>query len=341
MRDLLRSYIAALYLEIVLFGAFSVTYAAGVWSIMRVDHPGKPSAKDRAIALVSTVMRTLALTHVMLTLKLASDGFANNAGSLESMYDALTYQSLWFQSTLGRARFVIYVTQTLIGDAFMIFRVFVVWGGKTRIIILPALLVITDAVAGCMSVDIAFAAFMPIVFFCFSFFTNVVCTVLIMWRTLRSAYGSAPPKLMSRRFTLKHRKVVEAILQSAAIYSAASVVLIITYFTSPTVGFNVCVGVFPSLIGLVFSFIVLRLAKRSRESAPRLTYDQRPREAPVPMQVIRERLRTPTSPSFSIHLPPLVLEQHPNRIDLESRADWQESALAVDKVHVVVMPAEA
>ncbi|OSD03870.1 hypothetical protein PYCCODRAFT_208175 [Trametes coccinea BRFM310] len=231
MRDLLRSYIAALYLEIVLFGAFSVTYAAGVWSIMRVDHPGKPSAKDRAIALVSTVMWTLALTHVMFTLKLASDGFANNAGSLESMYDALTYQSLWFQSTLGRARFVIYVTQTLIGDAFMIFRVFVVWGGKTRIIILPALLVITDAV-----------------FFCFSFFTNIVCTVLIMWRTLRSAYGSAPPKLMSRRFTLKHRKVVEAILQSAAIYSAASVVLIITYFTSPTVGFNVCVGVFPSLI---------------------------------------------------------------------------------------------
>ncbi|KAJ2981886.1 hypothetical protein NUW54_g10817 [Trametes sanguinea] len=139
---------------------------------------------------------------------------------------------------------------------------------------------------------------------------------------------------MSRRFTLKYRKVVEAILQSAAIYSAASIVLVITYFTSPTVGYNLCVGVFPSLIGLVFSFIVLRLAKRSREDGVHLVYDQPPRVAPVSMPAMREHLRTPTSPSFSVHLPALVTETQ-SVTDLDSRAVRPASVLALDKAHVV------
>ncbi|KAJ3013707.1 hypothetical protein NUW54_g1515 [Trametes sanguinea] len=175
-----------LSLETLLFGTFSITYAAGIWSIMHVDHPGKPSTKDRTIALISTLMWTLALTHVILTLKLALDGFVDDARGLESI-----------------TRFVIYVTQTLIGDAFMIFRIFIVWGGRSTIIAIPALLVVSDAVAGYMSIDVAFSAFMPLVFFCLSFFTNVLCSGalflfsasvnrltgvlgLIMWRTLRS-----------------------------------------------------------------------------------------------------------------------------------------------------------
>ncbi|KAJ3001655.1 hypothetical protein NUW54_g6289 [Trametes sanguinea] len=88
----------------------------------------------------------------------------------------------------------------------------------------------------------------PVVFFSFSFFTNFLCTGLILWRTLHSAYGSAPPKLMSRRFTLDFRKVIEALLQSAAVYSAASIALVATNFESPHYGFVVCLGVFPSLI---------------------------------------------------------------------------------------------
>ncbi|KAJ2998333.1 hypothetical protein NUW54_g7040 [Trametes sanguinea] len=145
-----------------------------------VNHACGPSWKavyeGRTIALISTLMWTLALTHVILTLKLALDSFVDDAHGLESMYDALTYQSLWFHSRLGRTRFVIYVTQTLIGNAFMIFRVFIVWGGRSTIIAIPALFVVSDAVAGYMSIDVAFSAFMPLVFFCLSFFTNVLCS---------------------------------------------------------------------------------------------------------------------------------------------------------------------
>ncbi len=44
------------------------------------------------------------------------------------------------------------------------------------------------------------------------------------------------------------RKVVEAIVQSAAIYSTVSFPLGITLICSPTIGFDACIGVFSSLI---------------------------------------------------------------------------------------------
>ena len=47
---------------------------------------------------------------------------------------------------------------------------------------------------------------------------------------------------------VRYRRVVEAIVQSAAIYSVASILLAITSFTSPTVSFPACHSVFPSVI---------------------------------------------------------------------------------------------
>ncbi len=146
--------------------------------------------------------------------------------------------------------------------------------------------------------------FAPIAFFSLSFSSNVLCSgthpdlicttfvkmavqnsllyitdlalALIMWRVFsKSSVNRYTP--LSARLKL-FRKVTEAILQSAAIYSMASVTLIATLFISVDIGFVVCIGVFPSLIvsihsfqcfhsnvltrgaakGLVFFFIVLR-----------------------------------------------------------------------------------
>ncbi|KAI0323175.1 hypothetical protein GY45DRAFT_1439664 [Cubamyces sp. BRFM 1775] len=82
-----------------------------------------------------------------------------------------------------------------------------------------------------------------------------------MWRILRSPHDSTVPIPITRRFALA-RRVAEAIVQSAAIYTVASAALLITYSARQDDGYLACLNVFPSLIGLVFSLIVLRLAKR-------------------------------------------------------------------------------
>lgn len=61
MKQLLAAYIASLFLESLLFGAFTITYAMGVWSLIRPDCPGRPSYRNWVVFVVSTAMYVLAL----------------------------------------------------------------------------------------------------------------------------------------------------------------------------------------------------------------------------------------------------------------------------------------
>ncbi|OJT07007.1 hypothetical protein TRAPUB_2137 [Trametes pubescens] len=185
----------------------------------------------------------LALAHLALSLKLTLVGFVASAGSIESVYDVLT--GFAFVSPLWYFRLGIYVTQTLIGDFFMIYRLFLVCNRSHKAVDFPAMLFLLNLLCGYLALAPGPGfAFIPLSFFLFSFLCNAVCSALIMRRVLRNMnqYTS-----LSARLEL-FRKVVEAIVQSAAIYSTASFPLGITLICSPTIGFDACIGVFSSLI---------------------------------------------------------------------------------------------
>ena len=46
----------------------------------------------------------------------------------------------------------------------------------------------------------------------------------------------------------RYRRIVEAVIESAAIYSLASISLVVTIFVSPNIGYAACMYVFPPLI---------------------------------------------------------------------------------------------
>lgn len=119
----------------------------------------------------------------------------------------------------------------------------------------------------------ALLPFMNLVFFSFSFFTNTLssgefvnlCAVgpieayklhlreaLLVWRVLRSKGPEVDDswKWHSRAIFnfVRYRRVFEAIIQSAAIYSTASLSLLITTFVSPNIGLYACLCAFPPLI---------------------------------------------------------------------------------------------
>ncbi|KAL1938115.1 hypothetical protein VTO73DRAFT_11944 [Trametes versicolor] len=224
----------------------------------------------------STTMFGLALAHVALSLKLTLIGFVANGDTVCGVFMAL--ESWEFESPLWFARLGIYVTQTLIGDVFMIYRVFLVWNRSWKVIFLPTILCLVHGVCGYVTLggllrvyaagfDLPANIFTLLAFFCLSFTSNVLCSVLIIWRVFRSADQYMPPSTRLKLFGM----VVEAIVQSAAIYSMASISLIITNVESIDIGFEACLSIFPPLIGLVFSFIVLRMARSSAEDVARLT----------------------------------------------------------------------
>ncbi|EIW56944.1 uncharacterized protein TRAVEDRAFT_21882 [Trametes versicolor FP-101664 SS1] len=203
----LTLFVVALFLETLFFGAFTVTYTMGSCSLSTTIASRKHSTRDWVLLGVSTTMFGLAFTHIALTLRLALHLFVGISASLATIDDELYGISI--RSALGAPRAGIYVTQILIGDIFMIYRLFLVWNRSLKVIILPTI-------------------------FC------LLGGGLIMWRVVRNAdqYTSR-----SARRNL-YRKVVEAILQSIT----ASVALCIILFVNPDIGFIVCTSAFPSLI---------------------------------------------------------------------------------------------
>ncbi|KAM5539319.1 hypothetical protein V8D89_007010 [Ganoderma adspersum] len=267
-RDLLNSRIAALFLEAILFGILIVTYSTGTWSLLRGD-PRRAFTRRNLIALsVSSLMSLLSFIHLCLTVQTTAHGFVTNGQSRDTIYTTL-YNSNFLGTSVDAGRFYLYVTQTLIGNAFIIYRLFIVWEGQWVVIIGPALLSVIDAVGGYgSSMSGVGRTVMPLLFFIFSFLTNTTSSALIMWRVLRTyhrddACDDGDWKTRARLNLVRYRPVFGAILQSAAVYSTASLVLLVTYLTSPNVAYYTSLSIFSPLMGLVFSLIVLRTGRGS------------------------------------------------------------------------------
>ena len=69
--------------------------------------------------------------------------------------------------------------------------------------------------------------------------------VLIVWRVF---YLSREFRVVTPRKNRKVWKVIEATVQSTAIYTAAGVSLVITFANSTAIGYPTCLNLFPSLI---------------------------------------------------------------------------------------------
>ncbi|TFK84489.1 hypothetical protein K466DRAFT_577280 [Polyporus arcularius HHB13444] len=212
-------FVAALVLEIIFYAAFVVTFAIGTWLLLCRTPPQMRRQTSTVMLLVAnTVMFLLSTTHFALDIYAATLGYFGASPAIED------------------AKFMLYVSQTLIGDGFMIYRLYRVFSRWWPVIVLPTFLLLLDAVIGYTST-----------------FTGIV-----------GFYMSA---VNNRKSKLKIWKVIEATVQSTAIYSAAAVSLVITFVNSTAVGYPTCLNVFPALIGLVFSFIVIRVALNARAAA--------------------------------------------------------------------------
>ncbi|KAM5539570.1 hypothetical protein V8D89_006679 [Ganoderma adspersum] len=237
-----RFYVAALVVEIVLFAAFVGTYAYGSWLILFRAHPSARRQTSTVVLFAAnTMMFVLSLVHVALDIEVARRGFSHAPKAMEE------------------AKFVLYVTQTLIGDGFMIYRLFRVYSRHWPVIVVPSILLLADAVVGYACAFLGVAGFyMSVVFYAISLILNVICTVCIMLKVFRITRDFHGVYLQGHK--LKLWKVLEATVQSTAVYSAAAVSLVITFVNSTDIGYPTCLNVFPALIGLVFSFIAIRIA---------------------------------------------------------------------------------
>ncbi|KAI0738215.1 hypothetical protein C8Q80DRAFT_1275742 [Daedaleopsis nitida] len=249
---LARAELIALFLESMIFGAFTVLYAIAIWILLYREKKRSRSRLNKMLFATSTIMWVLSVAHLCLDVQRAVQGFVVLGGTPDG--------TTLFYSTLNNpthvAKNVIYITMTLVGDTFVTYRLFIVWNRAWWILVLPVMLLFATAIAGygaCVEIGLVkglgaiFAqSLQPWIraFFSISLTTNILATLLIaariMWQNRRvKQYRAA--------VSGSHWEVIETLIQSAAIYSAALASLLGTYLAGSNAQY-VCLDALQPLI---------------------------------------------------------------------------------------------
>ncbi|KAJ7041497.1 hypothetical protein C8F04DRAFT_1079029 [Mycena alexandri] len=161
---------------------------------------------------------------------------------------------------------------TPVADAFIVFRTFVVWNGSWCIVLLPMILCVVGLGSSIWNVialtrvgglgagiwgNIAWEAVNT--FLLVSLAINVLCTALISFRILqmrRQLFATGMVATGSGHGI----RLVAVIVESAALYTLLLVATIITTRIGTFVNF-VFLSLLPPTIGLVFSYIIIRVGR--------------------------------------------------------------------------------
>lgn len=250
----------ALFLEALFFGTFSVLYFIAVFILLlRSD---SITSTNRRLFYTATLMFILSIVHMAIDVRRAVEAFIN-FGDQESGGSNVFYSNIG--ERLGIAKDVVYITQTLVGDGFVTYRLYMVWDRNLYIVILPIMMLLATGVTGygaCYEEAVATGIFgnniRPWItaFFSTSLATNVIATILIAYRIWHS--GRKVRRYRASGLTNSHWPVIETVVQSAAIYSAALVALLGCYIANSFAQYTVLDAMTP-LIGVVFTLIIIRV----------------------------------------------------------------------------------
>ncbi|KAJ8088833.1 hypothetical protein PM082_014079 [Marasmius tenuissimus] len=169
---------------------------------------------------------------------------------------------------LAKISYGIYVSVTMIADVFIVYRVFAVWSRSLVVSTIPGLLSLAGIISGGLLVANASkldfkegqASGLLTTFYCTTLALNVLCTALIAFKLYIS---DRQTKLSS---TLKLRWTSVVVIESAAIYLACATVVVVCNVAKADDIHLVVLLATPSMVGLTFSLIIVRVGSRERSN---------------------------------------------------------------------------
>ncbi|CAL1707467.1 unnamed protein product [Somion occarium] len=245
------------FLEAIFYGIYLVVFPQCIEVLLKKRKNGGWLVKCfLGVMVLSFILITM---HLCVDLTRAFTAFAGNMeipGSPEKFYANV-------DTKLNLIKNSSYITTTLIADAVLLFRTWVVWGRSYLIVAVPVLLWCTDIAMAAWftwSVNEASPGASVLVstvfarskyFYAVTLALNVLCTVLIafrVWSVQRTVSGSVTGRLPN---------VLSIVIESAAIYSVLLIILIGTSVSDSSAMFFLLNSMAPA-VGSVFSYVILR-----------------------------------------------------------------------------------
>ncbi|TRM59005.1 hypothetical protein BD626DRAFT_573030 [Schizophyllum amplum] len=256
-----------LILETLGFGIFNALFIATVYALFQ---KARSDRMNWSLLITLCMIWALTLAHWVVNVCRGAIAFVE---SQATPMGALSYYAD-LAVPLYAAKTAIYVMLTFVGDSFVAYRCWVVWGRKHYILILPAMMCLGTVIVGFIATakftqvkegDLIFAAtLVPWItsFIIMSLGTNVLCTFLIAARIVASqrrvaAYskGPSPGVFLSSRIS----SVLIIIVESAGVYSAALISLVTVYLLDSN-GQYAILDLTAPIIGITFSMIIIRVS---------------------------------------------------------------------------------
>ncbi|EIM81954.1 uncharacterized protein STEHIDRAFT_171577 [Stereum hirsutum FP-91666 SS1] len=322
-----------LYLLLITYGIYLVVFFQCVLVFRRRSLDGHHGTLWLPVATI--LIFVVAAIHLVTSLIRAWEAFSFKADGISTAVKVFQGVAS-LPSLLKNASFI---AQTILTDAIMVYRTYVVWGLNWEIVIIPLALLCADIAMGTWSMFTLARTGVngdPIVaevvvrvkyFYIVTLALNVMCSALISWRIWRV---ESEAKLVTAKENGNRRPepgmrigmVINVIVESAAVYCACLVVLIATAALNSDVMFAI-LDFMPHLMAIIFSLIIIRAAKEK-------TYPKTHTSMAGTMQFMRRSRTTGVTTTTDVHPDSSLATRDGGRIDGTTYDDDSSDEMRAD-----------
>ncbi|EKM51286.1 uncharacterized protein PHACADRAFT_200106 [Phanerochaete carnosa HHB-10118-sp] len=243
--------------ELLLYGMYFVSFCQFLRVLYVRHQAGRPILLFLTVALV---IISLVTAHLVMQILRILQAFTDH---MDVANAPVTYYFITLSTPAKTSKTAIYMTLTLVCDALLVYRVFVVCGRKYPPIVIPSML-LSAAIAlfawnlwaqlnSPQSVDGATAR---LDYFCaITLALNVLCTVMISWK-IWAVHKKLPGPTVAG---IRIRGVIVVIIESA-MYSFVLIAILVTSTLGAFGAFIVLDSICP-IIGIIFSAVIVRASR--------------------------------------------------------------------------------
>ncbi|KIM81615.1 hypothetical protein PILCRDRAFT_821390 [Piloderma croceum F 1598] len=244
-------------LEGILYGFSLLMFCGTVWVLVFGRSMAKINKLMLSVAILLLLLSTTQIIFDIIRLEeglvLQRDTFPGGPQAFFADVAQLTFMS----------RNSIFVIQTTLGDAVVIYRCYVVWQ-SVRIILIPCIMWCSVAATGIGSMYAlsqgSAAVFAPFIsrwiksFYATSLSTNLLSTLLLAYRI-----WSIDRQTLSVRVTKSHlRPILSVVIDSGLLYSFTLVAALVC-FTLESHGQNIILNMISPIISIAFFMVIIRV----------------------------------------------------------------------------------
>ncbi|ESK91811.1 hypothetical protein Moror_10537 [Moniliophthora roreri MCA 2997] len=251
-----------LWVESILYGMNTILFAICIWVLVYY--------KKRSSGLNIPLLATAIFLYIFCTIRIGIDlgrgilaffTFRNNPEGPLGFYEDISHWTRVLREAL-------YVTNSLVADTLVIYRLYVVWGYNWKITVGPIILLLASSISGYIAVwEITRVASGGSIFakqvadgatalFALSMGTNVIVTSLIAGRIWY--IGHRASKHLGRQHGVKYSRALVVIVESGALYSVSLFILLILF----AMGNDAQIILFNSasqIVGIAPTLIIVRV----------------------------------------------------------------------------------